>query len=704
MNIFSKVLCFLLLLVVINSCKISKGFEALEVYNYFEAKRLFEKKLKKKLETAAYGLSVIYYRNDNPFHNIDSAYRYVLIALDNYDSLPLKKKEKLEEKLSFKRSTITEHREKISQHYFYIAKQKNTIKSYVHFTHTHPWSPLVDSAKYFEEGLAFENAVTMGSSQGYSYFLESYANNRFTEEAQHRLDLANYSETTVHGDLSSYVLFTNKYPNSPYYKAAEDSIYALSIVDNHIEEYAAFVKNFPQNKNTPEAWMKLYRLSITSYTKENIEGFLSNFPEFPFQDIVLSDLGMVDKVLLPFKSNNLMGYMDEHGNIVIEAQYKYVGHFKNGLAAVVKNENFGYIDKNNNLVIDYAYLEAQDFEQGRAIVEMEDGFGLIDRTGNYILPPYYDDIGALTEGIFYANKGEAFHYYNLDGKRLYNTNFDEAYSFSNGLAKVVKGKEIGFILPNGEYYIRVEIGDLRRYSDSIFIHTIRDSANLLHVNGSYLLPNFVDRISDLSENRAIVEHNHEYGYLNRKGEIVIPIQLDPYPNYFQFAQFYKGHAPLLRRGKYALMDSLGDHTLPAKYERIGGFGPLIPIARNDKWGYINSSGKLKIEYNYDYAYDFMNNELAIVEFDDIMGVINLEGDLVIPAHFENISVLNDSIFVVRKGGTFGFIDANGKLLTPVNYLRYDHVSSDLIQLEAHDRLDYFDLSKQLLITLREDNE
>ena len=60
--------------------KITKGFEALQEFNYFEAKKLFTKSLKKYPAPASFGLATIYYRKDNPFHSLDSAYKYIGIA------------------------------------------------------------------------------------------------------------------------------------------------------------------------------------------------------------------------------------------------------------------------------------------------------------------------------------------------------------------------------------------------------------------------------------------------------------------------------------------------------------------------------------------------------------------------------------------------------------------------------------------------
>ncbi len=87
---------FLLVLVVYSSIcsanKITKAFSALKSYNYFEAKQSFEKLLKKEPAVAAYGLSNIYYRTDNPFSNIDTAYKFILQSENVFKALPLKNK------------------------------------------------------------------------------------------------------------------------------------------------------------------------------------------------------------------------------------------------------------------------------------------------------------------------------------------------------------------------------------------------------------------------------------------------------------------------------------------------------------------------------------------------------------------------------------------------------------------------------------
>ncbi|MBL8011781.1 MAG: hypothetical protein JNJ64_14345, partial [Flavobacteriales bacterium] len=66
--------------VVASAGKLEKAFEALKVYNYFLARQLFQGQVAKEPAAAWYGLSVIAGRADNPFHQPDSAYTYLVRA------------------------------------------------------------------------------------------------------------------------------------------------------------------------------------------------------------------------------------------------------------------------------------------------------------------------------------------------------------------------------------------------------------------------------------------------------------------------------------------------------------------------------------------------------------------------------------------------------------------------------------------------
>ena len=69
------------------SHKLDDAFDALKRYDLYEAKSLFYKCLKKDSAAAAFGLSKLYFLNNQPYHNLDSSYHYIQISEKNFKNL-----------------------------------------------------------------------------------------------------------------------------------------------------------------------------------------------------------------------------------------------------------------------------------------------------------------------------------------------------------------------------------------------------------------------------------------------------------------------------------------------------------------------------------------------------------------------------------------------------------------------------------------
>jgi hypothetical protein len=106
--------------------------------------------------------------------------------------------------------------------------------------------------------------------------------------------------------------------------------------------------------------------------------------------------------------DGLIGYMNTHGQLIIDCQFQYVGNFSEGLANAsyisVPDEEmplYGYIDKSGQMIILEQFIDADEFcSNGFAVVEVPSRkYGLIDKTGQFILPPKYDWLIAMTDDV-----------------------------------------------------------------------------------------------------------------------------------------------------------------------------------------------------------------------------------------------------------------------------------------------------------------
>lgn len=696
-------ICLLILFIVASSCRVNRGFEALEEYNYFEARKQFKKSLNKTTSPAAYGLSIIYLRDDNPFHNLDSAYHYGLLAVESYNLLKENTQTKLAEKYGYSLGAAKHQRAKISRRFYNLAKEKNTVQTYKEFRANHPWSELKDSATYHLHLLAFEKAKKANTSQAYANYIKYYPESAYLEEAVELKYKAEFNETIVPNDPGSYSDFIDRYSNNPLVEDAHARIYQLETKENTIVAYDEFINNYPKNPYISDAWKNLYRLYISDYDKNTILEFQKKYPDFPFPELIEQDIQLVGREMYLYKLNGKYGFMDTNGLPYIPPKFTYASNFSNGLAVVTIDDKFGYVNKNGDLIIDYRFDDAQDFMHGRAIVEKDEKVGLIDPTGKFILEPKYQDIGSFSEGVFYVQTEDGYKYFNLEGNPVFDILFDEAFSFENGKAYVSIDGENGYIGKDGNFLVSSSKGKINHYYDSIYILELRDSMTFVYQNDSLVNGMYFDQIGSLNEQRAIVLKDDKYGYVNEKAEVVIPIDLIEFSNLFQFAKFENGHAKKLKGNRYSLIDSMGKQILPAIFTGIGDFGELIPVTKGSEWGYTNREARLIINYQFDYAYSFTNG-IAFVEKQAKMGAINTEGEVVIPIRYDDLTRFNDEFFIFKLGGNMGVLDDSGSQVVPNKYSRVVPLNKNLIRLENNERIDYFNVSNSRIISLQMEDE
>jgi len=92
-------------------------------------------------------------------------------------------------------------------------------------------------------------------------------------------------------------------------------------------------------------------------------------------------------------------------------------------------------------------------------------------------------------------------------------------------------------------------------------------------------------------------------------------------------------------------------------------GSLYPVMVNGKWGYIDKTGKIVIDPQFDGAYNFSEG-LAAVKVGDKWGYIDKTGKIVIDPQFYWADSFSEGLALVRVGeikpGKWGYIDNTGR--------------------------------------------
>jgi len=677
--------------------KIKKGYQALEIYNYFEAKRLFEKSLKKKIVPASFGLSLIYYRADNPFHNIDSAYKYIVIANEKFPLL--EDKQKLEFQLyGVDQVSLQHQRELVSGVLFNRAVKQNNVEAMENFIQQNYWSTRVDSASFIRDSLAFEIAGNKNLSESYLTFIETYPTSVFSNQANARYQQTLYLESTSSNTLISYIDFVRKYPESPYRTDAEDKIFEIYTQTGTVQSFEKFIEDCPQNHNVGAAWKKLLNAHVqtTSYSEESMTEFINEFPDYPFVQELEQEMKLANTLFYPFKSKDKWGFIDEFGEVRINPEFEDAEDFQEGLAVIKMNGKYGYINKSGKIIIQPVFDDALDFNEGHAVVEYHEKLGMINRNGEFIISPRFEDLGNLRGGLAYFLKDSLYGYFDSKGIERIPPKYTDAYDFEEGKAVVSQNEFFGLIDAFGTTYIPMKYEELKQYEKDIYLAKLNDFWGMIHVSGDTILHFEFDYIGDMKNNRALVEKSGTFNYVSRQGISVLPNWIPVYSEYRQLAEYKNGYAKIYVDGKYNLIDTTGKKLFAQPKENIGDYSSIIAASKAGKWGFINSTGNQVIPYNFSFANSF-NGAAAIVMADPFYGLVNKSGQYIIQPFYEEMSFINDTLILAKSRGNFGLMNIQGDTLLNFVYINIEPISDKIVLIEGGGEMNYFDLKQQRLL-------
>src|SRR6266446_6978267 len=210
------------------------------------------------------------------------------------------------------------------------------------------------------------------------------------------------------------------------------------------------------------------------------------------------------------------------------------------------------------------------------------------------------------------------------------------------------------------------------------------------------------------ESKALfpVEKGGKFGFIDRTGKVVIPIQFDSANN------FHEGLALVTMSGKKAFIDMTGKTVFNAAYDIVNDFSeglaavnigqkriPNIGLISNPgKWGYLDRTGKLVIPLKFTHAEDFSEG-LAAVTDGDRGGFIDHSGNMIFEAPLDVTLGFHEGVAGVLLRGTITFFDRIGKRLPiAADYgPKSSSFSEGLVPISAKGKWGFVDQTGKLVI-------
>ncbi len=384
-------------------------------------------------------------------------------------------------------------------------------------------------------------------------------------------------------------------------------------------------------------------------------------------------------------AQNKWGVINQEGEEVIQPSYQEMIVIPDKTKEVfictynVNEENGTYQTKavnsnNEEILTGYDQIEALDnmdkngnvwYEENVLRVKKNGKYGLIDLLGKEILPVEYDEITVLdgTENSILIKKADKIGLVNDTGSIIIECNYKEIKklgdTYKDGYITIDEQGKYGVISATKKQILDNKYDEISQVALKEYYQVKEDGkVKLINSKGETVIENGFDQIKSVTTNGIIFEKNNLFGEMNTSGEIVLEA------GYQDLKEANNGIYIAKQNDKYGIIDNVGNIQIPFEYQIIT----------------YNEKAKLFLADDSEYKTSIIDNQYNIkatgilseintdeeyirMRVDDDYKYYNLKGE-----EISNIEALkNNTIFLSKKDGKYGFVDKKGNAITEYIY-------------------------------------
>lgn len=418
------------------------------------------------------------------------------------------------------------------------------------------------------------------------------------------------------GEEQCYKMHINqafkKFDQGEYYAAIEQ-FEAAKICIELPKDKKELIENLIQNSYECIAFYEYGNLFLATTLYEDASEMFKKIRElnptdpiakFKLQESNLNnyDSFFMNDGIYKVEKDGKISFANELGSLLLEfGQIQNALYFDDGFCPIQINGKWGYLNTDLEYSIRPQYTYAYLFQNSSAFVCEDinkEKCGLINDKGIKLTKFKYQDL----YGVFF-DKNSIKHYYLLKKGRKYGI-IDE-------LGKEITGFK--YDATTGFDYDQKGIIGVK----------IKGKWGYINFRGQQIISSKYDKASHFSNNLAKVVVGRNTGYINNRGEIVIPFQ-----HYKQAGDFNEGRAWICPDNKCGFINTKGTTVVNFQYNHLASYQDgFACVKKNEKYGFIDKNGDVVIDFKFDKIASFINGR-AKVEQKGKVYYVNSRGDCV----------------------------------------------------------------------------
>ncbi len=426
----------------------------------------------------------------------------------------------------------------------------------------------------------------------------------------------------------------------------------------------------------------LYRISFVNqrFGAINSTGKISVLTQF-------DEMKDFSQGLAPVRNDKLWGFVNYEGDTVVEIKYTEVQSFSEGLAAVQINGKYGFINLKGEVVIDFQFSRASSFCEGRAQVQVKKRIKYVNAQGDFLDMGAVKKIGSFTKGAATVKKTKKYSgVVDTLGTYIVSARYDKIIQvIPNECAIVQKKKKFALIqVGTNEKLTKFDYTKMYACSENMIRFQKDKLYGFLNVKGEEVIPAQFASAADFHNGLALAKLNKRFGYINTKGEFVINEQFAQAGDFCNgIAYVKKGKQQFCINKENKILYEIKDFNITSRND------DTIMVAQNEnkQYFFLSISGYRLYNKTFEDAKLFAGN-YALVKENGKWGAINRKGNYVLQPTYYQMSNFAENHAVVVLSPVEGICDFKGNVLISPQYEKAIPLDNHIIRTELNGKIGY----------------
>ncbi len=382
-----------------------------------------------------------------------------------------------------------------------------------------------------------------------------------------------------------------------------------------------------------------------------------------------------------FKLQDKSGVVQDDGKVILQPLYDSIFIAGKHLLAMKRNkgDNWTMFDLKGDSITRIPYQNIKKPQEGYFPIKRNGSWGFINEKGEEIIPNQYDTVESFIDSMAKAKYVGSSGVIDKEGVWVIRPWKDQIEDTPNNVFFFKHGTISGLIIPGNQEIYQTE-HEFVQLNSGFLVKDDNGKFGLISHKGKKLLPIAYDFISGLQEDSIyIFRKDSKYGIITKNGKILVK----PQNNFQELYPLSEGYMGVKINDKYGFVDMNGALRIANRYEGIGDYkNGMAPIKLLGKWGYIDKIERLIVQPYYDKAFNFSDG-MAIVMKNKKYGLVSRTGKEELPLLYDTIVKTPSKKYMIYKDNQAGLVNEKGSMLISPKYDQITDLNNGYVIIERN---------------------